>query len=166
MHAGADLHFPGAEALRIENASQVAHHDADVDAVGAVVAATVAAGTFTPSDIHGTDHEFGIHLTVAANHFTKGGVDLVGRSLLNVAIIGFVEEAGIGAERAVSTNLKPGASTGLAGLFEGILKSTDIDFHVPHFFIVLLAALVGEESLQLLFRIDRLSVAENSFRHI
>ena len=166
VHAGADLHFPGAEALRVENAAQVAHHDAHVDAVGAVVAAAVAAGALAPGDVHGADHEFGVHLAVAADHFTESGVDLVGRSLLHVAVIGLVEEAGIGAERAVGADFQPGARTGLAGLFEGVLKSTDVDFHVLHFFIILLAALVGEESLEILFRIDRLSVAENTFRHI
>ena len=166
VHTRTDLEFPRHEALRIQHAAQIAEHDAHVDAVRAVRAATVAAGTFRPCHFHRIDHELRVDLPLAAKHFAERGLDLVGRNLLGIAVVRRIQEAAVRAQAAVGANLEPRAGAGLAGLLQGFPQSDRVHFQHFHFFIILLPTLVAEERFQIFLGVDGPSVAKLAFRHV
>jgi hypothetical protein len=110
-------------------------------------------------------HEGIVHLPLAAHHFAQGGLNFIGGNLLRVAIVGQIEKAALGAHPAVGTNFQPGSQTGLEGLLYGRPEGVGINVQRFHLFVVLLAALVCQQGVQLFFRIHRLFVAKDSFGH-
>src|SRR5208337_932332 len=97
--------LPEDETLGKTEASQVAEHDAHVDAIRAEGAAAVAAGALGPSHVHAVAHVGVVHIALALDDLPQGGLDLVRWHLGGVPPVGPVEEAAVGAQGAVGTDL-------------------------------------------------------------
>jgi hypothetical protein len=102
---------------------------------------------------------------LAVDDLAQRALDLVGRHLRGVLVVGQIIEAAVGAQAAVGADVEPGSNPGLARLLDEVPKGLGVDVEVVHLLVVLLAALVGQERLQLLEGRHLVLVAENSFRH-
>jgi hypothetical protein len=165
VHAGADLHLPRGEPLGEQQPAQVAEHNARVDPERTVNPAAGAAGALGKRRVHGHLHEGVVDLALAADHLAERALDLVRRHLPGVLVVGEIIKAGLGAQPAVRADVEPGAGSRLAGLLDQVPQRLRVDVQVVHLLVVLLAALVGQQRLQLLQGRHLVLVAENSFGH-
>ncbi len=97
MHAGADLHLPRREPLGEKQPAQIAEHDTGVDSERAIDTATGAAGALGERRVHGHLHEGVVHLALAADDLSQRALNLVGRHLPGVFVVGQIVEAAVGA---------------------------------------------------------------------
>ena len=165
VHARADLQFPGHESLGETQPPDVTEHHPHVDAERAIGGAAVAAGALGPGRIHDHVHEIVVHLAIAFDHFTQGGLDLVGRHLLGILVVGQVEITAVGAHATVGADLQPGPQPGPAGFFQCGRQGLAVHVQFLHFGVIQLAAFVRQQRVELFLGVDNLFVAKHSFGH-
>ena len=106
-------------------------------------------------------HEIVVHLAIAFDHFTQGGLDLVGRHLLGILVVGQVEITAVGAHATVGADLQPGPQPGPAGFFQCGRQGLAVHVQFLHFGVIQLAAfhqrlahLFDEKGVALGFAVD------------